>query len=106
MGIPDQVHIVGAGHLGQHLAHAGPLGAEGHEQVLLVPVCQGHKGVCREYALLPQEVVVRAVPLDYESIRQLCREGDALLVVHLHDLRLDAPLFKLPHQVHSRAAAA
>ena len=51
-GAVDQLHIVGAGHLGQHLGYAAALSVHGHQQVFLVPVGDGHKGVRIQNPLL------------------------------------------------------
>ena len=100
------VHVVGPGHLGDHLVHAAALGVHGHQQVFLVPSRQGDKGVGAVDVLLLQKVAVGAVALNHHHVGQRLRQRQALLLVLLHQAHADARLFQLLAQVLGNAAAA
>ena len=101
-----QIHVVGAGHLGQYLFHPGAACRQRHQQVLLVPPCQRHEAVGAEQVLRSDHVVVRAVALDDHGVRQLLGQAQALVMILLHNVYPCAGSRQLPAQVHADAAAA
>ena len=101
-----QLHIVGACHLRQHLGHTVALGVHGHQQVILIAVGDGHKGIGIEDALLLQQGVVRAIAQDDHRLRDLGGEDTAALGIFFHNTHAAARVLQFPRQIHGGAAAA
>ena len=111
-GVGDARVVLPVG-LGHHLGNALLHGEQGDDQVVLIPVGEGHKGVGRRHVLLLQQALVGAVAAEDGGVGEQLAEQAAAGLVPLHDLHLhalplqdggqvvgDAPA---PHQEHVAA---
>ena len=103
MGDAGIVLPVGLGHhFGNTLLH----GVEGDDEVILIPVGEGHKGVGGGHVLLLQQLLVGAVPAQDGGVGQGLAEHPAPLLAPLHDFHPHAQAIQDGGQVVGDAPAA
>ena len=82
------------------------MGVKGDDEVVLIPVCEGHKGVAGRHALLGEQLRVGAVPVDDQGPGELLRQLPAALLPLFHHLAAHAQPLQLDQQVEGDAPAA
>ena len=92
--------------LGNHLGDAALVGVEGDDQVVLVPVGEGHEGVAGRHVLFHQQLRVRAVAVDDQTAGHLLRQLPAPVLALLHHLAAHAEPLQDAQQVVGDPAAA
>ena len=66
------------------------MGIEGDDEVVLVPVGEGDKGVAGSHALLGEQLRVGAVAVDDEAVREILRQLAAAHLTFVHHLTAHA----------------
>ena len=105
-GGPGDGGIVLPAGLGHHLGHPRLVGVEGNDEVVLVPVGEGHKGVAGGHPLLGEQLRVGAVPVDDQGVGKFLRQLPAPGFSPLHHLAAHAQPLQLDQQVEGDAPAA
>ena len=92
--------------LGDDLGQAHLPGIEGDDDVVLVLVGKGHKGVAGGQILRLQQLLVGAVAAEDGGLGVLALESPAAVLPPLHHLHLDARVLQQGHEIAGDLAAA